>query len=63
LTRWLIALLAGLELATPPAVAHGPQPAKPKPERAKRDPGLLTAPWTGDFDGMVKRRTVRVLTK
>jgi membrane-bound lytic murein transglycosylase MltF len=60
MTRWLIGLLAGLALAVLPAGAQAP--AKPKPERAKLAPDLLTAPWTGDFDGMVERRTIRILT-
>jgi hypothetical protein len=62
MTRWLIALLAGLALAAPPAAAQSPQPAKPRPERAKLAHDVLTAPWTGDFDGMAERRLIRVLT-
>ena len=62
MTRLLLPLLVGLALAAPPAAAQSPQPAKPKPERAGLSPDLITRPWTGDFDGMVERRLIRVLT-
>jgi membrane-bound lytic murein transglycosylase MltF len=60
MTRVLLPLLVGLALAAPPAAAQSPQPAKP--QRAGLSHDLITRPWTGDFDGMVERRLVRVLT-
>jgi membrane-bound lytic murein transglycosylase MltF len=62
MTRLLLPLLVGLALVAPPATAQSPAPAKPKPERAGLSPDLITRPWTGDFDGMVERRLIRVLT-
>jgi membrane-bound lytic murein transglycosylase MltF len=53
-----------------PATAEVQQPAEPveeiepAPEPEPYPPGLapFVAPWTGDLDGMVERRIVRVLT-
>jgi len=69
--------LAGLAIAFPglsfaaappaPAPASAPAPlpavAKPteKPLTAPRQLNLSVKPWTGDFDGMVERRMIRVL--
>ena len=42
-----------------------PGPGKPPATPVKSDPmsrALRFTPWTGDFDGMVKRRMVRILT-
>ena len=52
-----LALLVGaVSLAAGPSAAGAAEPA-PSPRR------LLTStkPWTGDFDGMLERRTIRVL--
>src|SRR5262245_29271993 len=55
--RWLVVLGLGLSLNAAHAEA-------PKPALHRADPFVrsLTKPWTGDFDGMVKRRVIRVLT-
>jgi membrane-bound lytic murein transglycosylase MltF len=37
------------------------KPTKEKPAKEKHSLPLQAQPWTGDFDGMVKRRLVRVL--
>jgi membrane-bound lytic murein transglycosylase MltF len=58
--RDLAALLAALALAAQPAFAQAPKAAKP--ERAKLAHEAITGKWTGDFDGMVERRLIRVLT-
>jgi membrane-bound lytic murein transglycosylase MltF len=61
LTRLLLAL-AVLALGFQPAAAQSPQPAKSKPERTALSPEVITGKWIGDFDGMVRRRLIRVLT-
>jgi membrane-bound lytic murein transglycosylase MltF len=43
----------------PPASAPA---AKPKPAAVRLSPEIIARPYTGDFDGMVKRRLIRVLT-
>ncbi|HLB15823.1 MAG TPA: lytic transglycosylase F [Burkholderiales bacterium] len=60
--RVLLPLLVGLALVVQPATAQSPQPAKPKPQRAGLPHDLITRQWTGDLDGMVERRLIRVLT-
>jgi len=62
MTRLLLPFLVGLALAAQPAAAQSPQPAKPKPQRAGLAHDRITEKWTGDFDGMVERRLIRVLT-
>jgi len=62
MTRLLFPFLVGLALAAQPAAAQSPQPAKPKPQRTGLSHDLITQKWTGDFDGMVERRLIRVLT-
>src|SRR5262245_3158477 len=44
--------------ATPKAPA-APKPAAPQPPAA--DDSLVARPWTGDLEGMIKRRMIRVL--
>jgi membrane-bound lytic murein transglycosylase MltF len=64
-TRWVavLALLSSMALIATGAAAQTPAPAPAKEHAAKT--GLPPAPasktWTGDFDGMVKRRAIRVL--
>ena len=58
---------AGLALLISFAAAAGVSAqAKPAaqaaPAAGKTAHGMLVRPWTGDFDGMVKRRVIRVLT-
>ena len=60
--RVLLPLVVGLALVVQPATAQSPQPAKPKPQRAGLPHDLITRQWTGDLDGMVERRLIRVLT-
>ena len=56
-TSLALPVLAGLLAA--PALAQAPasKPAAPKPAAAS----LVQQPWTGDLDGMIKRRRIRVL--
>ena len=57
--RW--SSLAVLSLATLVAAAgQTPPPAASQPGQAA--PPVAAKPWTGDFDGMVKRRRIRILT-
>ena len=58
---------AGTEKAVTPAVPTAIPPPAPAPQEAAD--GLLTIdvasiqkPWTGDLDGMIERRLIRVLT-
>ncbi|MGH8680761.1 MAG: transglycosylase SLT domain-containing protein [Burkholderiales bacterium] len=62
MTRLLLALVAALAMLAVPAAAQSPQPAKPKPGRAGLALDFITQKWTGDLDGMVERRLIRVLT-
>ncbi|HTO92146.1 MAG TPA: lytic transglycosylase F [Candidatus Sulfotelmatobacter sp.] len=43
-------------LASPSAAQPARQPATPSPS-----PGVVSKPWTGDFDGMFERRSIRIL--
>jgi membrane-bound lytic murein transglycosylase MltF len=51
-----------------PALAQAPPPPKPKPkpasaaEQSTSAQNLIRKTWTGDYDGMVKRRSIRILT-
>ena len=63
-----IALLSGILLFA--TAAHAQTPAKPPAQAPAKEPsakseltlsGTTSKPWTGDFDGMVKRRLIRVL--
>lgn len=54
-TACLAASLAAAILCVAPALAQDKVPAKP------RQLSLANEPWTGDFDGMLERRIVRVL--
>ena len=65
---WTLALLSGALLIA--AVAHAQTPVKPpaqapaKEPEAKSELGLsdtTAKPWTGDLDGMIKRRSIRAL--
>jgi membrane-bound lytic murein transglycosylase MltF len=59
--RLLLGCLAVLALSIAPAAAQSP-PAKPKPQRAGLAHDHLTQKWTGDLDGMIERRRIRILT-
>ncbi|WP_171090989.1 lytic transglycosylase F [Usitatibacter rugosus] len=52
---WACCQLAAAALAQEP-------PAKGSAGKLTIDPAEMQKPWTGDLDGMVERRTVRVLT-
>jgi hypothetical protein len=39
-----------------------PSPQKPQREQLTISPEEAMKPWTGDLDGMLKRRLIRVLT-
>ena len=64
-SRWLreASLAFSLFVASTAGVAAGqaaaPAPAGPAPLRSQ---ALVSRPWTGDFDGMVTRRSIRILT-
>ena len=74
----LAALLAGACQQSPPAASQGAAPnaspetdveaeaetLEPAPDPTPMPAGLapITKPWTGDLDGMVERRMIRVLT-
>ena len=45
-----------------PALAQKPAPQKPAGETLTIDPAEMQKPWTGDLDGMIERRVIRVLT-
>jgi membrane-bound lytic murein transglycosylase MltF len=55
------ALLSSLALIPAATAAQTPAPAPPKEQ--PKTPGMAVnqKPWTGDFDGMVKRRVIRAL--
>ena len=57
----LVALLSGLVLIASPAA--GQTPARTPTAGPSEKPGFALAheKWTGDLDGMIKRRTIRVL--
>src|SRR5262245_58887064 len=50
--------------AAPAAEAPGEEPPEPAPEATPLPAGIapILQPFTGDLDGMVKRRVIRVLT-
>ncbi|HVO84724.1 MAG TPA: hypothetical protein VMU60_09890, partial [Syntrophobacteria bacterium] len=67
--RARLALVAGAALAC--TLFAGPvyaaAEAKPSPQKPQREKLTIAAeeatkPWTGDLDGMVKRRFIRILT-
>ena len=45
-----------------PAFAQKPAPQKAAGETLTIDPTEMQKPWTGDLDGMIERRVIRVLT-
>ena len=45
-----------------PALAQEPAPRKPAGGTLTIDPAEVQKPWTGDLDGMIERRVIRVLT-
>jgi membrane-bound lytic murein transglycosylase MltF len=57
--QWLAPLGLGLCLAALPAAAQSPTSTQ-HPSRVFVD--SVTKPWTGDLDGMIDRRLIRVLT-
>ena len=63
LSRFVLSIrVAALVLALPLlAEAQGAQP-KPAAPAGTVDHSLIVKPWTGDLDGMIKRRRIRILT-
>jgi membrane-bound lytic murein transglycosylase MltF len=68
-TRSRLAIVAGVALACtlfagPIYGAAEPKPSPQKPQREKLTIAAeeATKPWTGDLDGMIKRRFIRILT-
>ncbi len=60
-----IAAATGLSAQAKPPAATAPKPADaPAAKKVAALPPIpaMSHPWTGDFDGMVKRRLVRILT-
>jgi len=47
--------------AKPPAPKAAAKPAQGS-TATRLSPEVISRPWTGDFDGMVKRRRIRILT-
>ena len=45
-----------------PALAQQPAPQKAAGRTLTIDPAELQKPWSGDLDGMIQRRVIRVLT-
>ncbi len=45
-----------------PEPPNGSTPAVASDDTMKLDVGVISRPWTGDFDGMVERRRIRILT-
>jgi len=44
------------------AAAGKPSPQTPQRERLTLSPEQMMKSWTGDLDGMIQRRVIRVLT-
>jgi membrane-bound lytic murein transglycosylase MltF len=68
-TTWVPHLMAGVLsltccglLSANAALAQGPAPQKAARERLTIDVAEMKKPWTGDLDGMIERRVIRVLT-
>ena len=66
-SRWALvfgAVLACALFAIPihAAAQAKPSPQVPKPEKLTIDIEKVRKPWTGDLDGMIERRVIRVLT-
>ena len=68
-SRTGLALVAGAALACTlfASPIHAAAEAKPSPKTPQRErltiaPEEVMAPWTGDLDGMIARRVIRVLT-
>ena len=62
--RWLLALGCGalVVAALEARVAHSWQPPPAPQQSGSALLSNLEKPWTGDFDGMVQRRRIRILT-
>jgi membrane-bound lytic murein transglycosylase MltF len=65
--RNLLVYLAGLIVLSAAAPTFAQTVQKPPPKKADRenltiDPATMMQPWTGDLDGMIERRVIRVLT-
>jgi hypothetical protein len=68
-TRLRLAFFAGAALACIlfagpicAATKANPSPQTPQREQLTIAPEEAMTPWTGDLDGMIKRRVIRVLT-
>jgi membrane-bound lytic murein transglycosylase MltF len=62
LARVLFGLACGIFLIANPAFAQERAAAKSPRETLTIDPTSIQKPWTGDLDGMIERRVIRVLT-
>ena len=66
LGSWLLTCTLTVSGLVPVAAQAPPKPQPPPPapvaEQSATAQRLMKKPWAGDFDGMVKRRSIRILT-
>ena len=60
--RWLLPVVTVMALVFQPAATESRQPVHPQVQPAESSLDRITGKWTGDFDGMARRRLIRVLT-
>jgi len=61
LVSGLLLVATGAAAQAPPAPAPAPAPAKPPAKQGLPPAAAAQKQWTGDFEGMVKRRVIRAL--
>jgi membrane-bound lytic murein transglycosylase MltF len=61
-SRITMSLVCALILSAGPAFAQPQAPGKTARQSLDIDPAEMQKPWTGDLDGMIERRLIRVLT-
>jgi membrane-bound lytic murein transglycosylase MltF len=62
LVRVMLSLAFFCVVSGSPALAQTPAPQKAAGGTLTIDPAEMQKPWTGDLDGMIERRVIRVLT-
>ena len=60
--RTILGVICVCLLSVQPALAKKTAPQKAAGETLTIDPAEMQKPWTGDLDGMIQRRIIRVLT-
>ena len=60
--RTILGVICVCLLSVQPALAQKTAPQKAAGETLTIDPAEMQKPWTGDLDGMIQRRIIRVLT-